>query len=262
MPRPCKRRRVCAEPSCGHFGPKTGGEEPRQVVVMTLDEFETIRLIDLEQKTQEQCAQFMNVARTTVQAIYSSARSKLAECLVLEKELKIEGGDYVLCDGSIKSTCGCGHPRCRWGEPSVESQEEQTMKIAVTYENGMIYQHFGHTAQFKIYEVQDGKVVKAQVVDTNGSGHGALAGFLAAHQVDALICGGIGGGAQTALANAGIRLFGGVSGIADQAVEALLANSLDFNPDVHCDHHGEGHHHHHEGGECGSHGCGSHKCGE
>ena len=74
------------------------------------------------------------------------------------------------------------------------------MKIAVTYENGNVFQHFGHTEQFKLYDVQDGKVVSSQVVDTNGSGHGALAGFLAAHQVEALICGGIGGGAQMALA--------------------------------------------------------------
>ena len=89
------------------------------------------------------------------------------------------------------------------------------MKIAVTYENGNVFQHFGHTEQFKLYDVQDGKVVSSQVVDTNGSGHGALAGFLAAHQVEALICGGIGGGAQMALAQAGIRLYAGCSGDAD-----------------------------------------------
>ena len=78
------------------------------------------------------------------------------------------------------------------------------MKIAVTYENGQIFQHFGHTAQFKLYEVEDGKIVREAVVDTNGSGHGALAGLLAQSGVDTLICGGIGGGAQMALAQAGI----------------------------------------------------------
>ena len=96
------------------------------------------------------------------------------------------------------------------------------MKIGVTYENGQIFQHFGHTEQFRVYEVQDGKVVSSTVVDTNGSGHGALAGFLKEQQVDTLICGGIGAGAQNALAAAGIRLYGGVSGDADAAVEALL----------------------------------------
>lgn len=129
------------------------------------------------------------------------------------------------------------------------------MKIAVTYENGEIFQHFGHTETFKIYDIADGKVVSAEVVDTNGSGHDALAGFLVAHGVDTLICGGIGGGAQNALAQAGIRLFGGVSGNADEAVNALLAGNLGYNPNVHCDHHD-----HEAGHSCGDHGCGSHSC--
>ena len=131
------------------------------------------------------------------------------------------------------------------------------MKIAVTYENGQIFQHFGHTAQFKLYEVEDGKIVNAEVVDTNGSGHGALAGLLSALNADVLICGGIGGGAQIALAQAGIKLFGGVYGDADEAVEAFLANSLNYDPEAKCDHHD---HHHGEGHTCGSHGCGS-NCG-
>ena len=130
------------------------------------------------------------------------------------------------------------------------------MKIAVTYENGEIFQHFGHTEAFKIYDIADDKVVSAEVVDTNGSSHGALAGFLVAHGVDTLICGGIGGGAQNALAQAGIRLFGGVSGNADEAVNALLAGNLGYDPDVHCNHHD----HHGEGHSCGDHGCGSHSC--
>ena len=85
------------------------------------------------------------------------------------------------------------------------------MKIAVTYDNGEIFQHFGHTEQFKLYDIENGKVTDSEVVGTNGSGHGALAGFLAQHQVQVLICGGIGGGAQNALAQAGIKLFGGCS---------------------------------------------------
>ncbi len=141
------------------------------------------------------------------------------------------------------------------------------MKIAITYENGQIFQHFGHTECFKVYDVADGRVQSAQVVGTNGTGHGALAGLLRLQGVDTLICGGIGGGAQMALAEAGIRLFGGVSGDADQAVEALLNGTLEYNANVTCDHHGE---HHggncgeHHGGGCGGHhgGCGSHRCGE
>jgi len=133
------------------------------------------------------------------------------------------------------------------------------MKIAVTYENGQIFQHFGHTEQFKLYEVEDGKIVKEEVVGTNGSGHGALAGFLTEKGVKALICGGIGGGAQSALAEAGIKLYGGVTGDADAACKALVEGNLGYNPDVKCSHHD---HEHGEGGHtCGNHGCGSHSCG-
>jgi len=129
------------------------------------------------------------------------------------------------------------------------------MKIAVTYENGQIFQHFGHTEQFKIYTAENGKILDSKVIDTNGSGHGALAGLLSALGVDALICGGIGGGAQMALAEAGIKLYGGVSGSCDAAAEALLDGTLGFNPNVKCDHHD----HHGEGHTCGDHGCG-HNC--
>ena len=132
------------------------------------------------------------------------------------------------------------------------------MKIAVTYENGQIFQHFGHTEQFRIYYAENGKVVSSEVIDTNGSGHGALAGLLSALNVDAIICGGIGGGAQTALAQAGIKLYGGVSGNADDAVNALLGGNLGYNPDVKCSHHE--HEHGEDGHTCGSHGCGNHSC--
>lgn len=135
------------------------------------------------------------------------------------------------------------------------------MRLAVTYENGMVFQHFGHTEQFKVYDIVDGKVAEAQVVGTDGNGHGALAGVLSVLKVDTLICGGIGGGAQAALAEAGIRLYGGVSGSADEAVEALLEGRLAYNPDVRCGGHG----HHGEGHSCGGHGphgeghsCGGH----
>ena len=130
------------------------------------------------------------------------------------------------------------------------------MIIAVPYENGLIFQHFGHTGAFKVYNVQDEKVTSEQIVPTNGSGHGALAGFLQGLGVNLLICGGIGGGAKTALAQAGIQVMGGVTGSADQAVADYAAGSLRYNPDVQCSHHLGEHEH-----TCGDHGCGSHSCG-
>lgn len=134
------------------------------------------------------------------------------------------------------------------------------MKIAVTYDNGNVFQHFGHTEQFKIYTIENNMVASSEVVSTNGSGHGALAGFLLANGVDTLICGGIGGGAQSALAEAGIKLYGGVSGSADAAVFALLAGNLGYDPEIKCDHH-EHEHGNGDGHSCGSHGCGSGSCG-
>ena len=132
------------------------------------------------------------------------------------------------------------------------------MKIAVTYDNGQIFQHFGHTEQFKIYTVENGKIIASEIVDTNGSGHGALAGLLYHIGADVLICGGIGGGAQMALAQAGIKLFGGLKGDADQAVEHFVAGILAYDPNAKCDHHGD---HHHEDHQCGDHGCGGSNCG-
>ena len=124
------------------------------------------------------------------------------------------------------------------------------MIIAVTYADGQIFQHFGHTQAFKLYEIENDTVLAARIVETNGSGHGTLAGFLTGQGVDVLICGGIGGCARLALAEAGIRLFGGVSGDADDAVEALLSGQLMYNPNVRCNHH------EHNGGHiCGNHSC-------
>lgn len=130
------------------------------------------------------------------------------------------------------------------------------MKIAVTYDNGQVFQHFGHCENFKIYETEDKKIVSSEVVSAVGSGHGALAGFLQNHHVQALICGGIGGGARVALADIGMQLYPGVTGDADASVEALLEGTLAYNPDTMCSHH-----HHAEGHDCGSHSCGEDKHG-
>ena len=254
MPRPRKCRKVCHMPKVCNFVP-VGQDENQATVVLTVDEFEAIRLIDEQGFSQEECSSYMQVARTTAQAIYNTARAKIATALVEGMPLRIEGGDYRLCEGK-EDVCHCGGcQRHRYGDQFQEKGEKQ-MRIAVTYEDGNIFQHFGHSEQFKLYDVEDGKIVNTQVVDTNGQGHGALAGFLTGAKVDVLICGGIGGGAQNALAQAGIQLYGGVAGSCDAAVEALLANNLGYNPNVECSHHGHG-----EGHSCGGHSCGEDKHG-
>ena len=131
------------------------------------------------------------------------------------------------------------------------------MKIAVTYENGNIFQHFGRTEYFKVYEVEDGKILSSEVISSNGIGHGALAGLLADRDIRTLICGGLGGGALNALTGAGIEVCAGASGDADAAVEAYLKGEL-TDSGANCDHHGEGHtcgHHEGEDHEC----CGGHE---
>lgn len=254
MPRPRKCRKVCHMPKVCNFVP-VGQDENQAAVVLTVDEFEAIRLIDEQGFSQEECSSYMQVARTTAQAIYNTARAKIATALVEGMPLRIEGGDYRLCEGK-EDVCHCGGcQRHRYGDQFQEKGAKQ-MRIAVTYEDGNIFQHFGHSEQFKLYDVEDGKIVNTQVVDTNGQGHGALAGFLTGADVDVLICGGIGGGAQNALAQAGIQLYGGVAGSCDAAVEALLANNLGYNPNVQCSHHGHG-----EGHSCGGHSCGEDKHG-
>lgn len=124
-------------------------------------------------------------------------------------------------------------------------------RLAVTYENGEVFQHFGHTEEFKVYEVEDGKIINSEIIGSNGSGHGALAGFLEKKKIDVLICGGIGGGAQAALAERGIELCTGASGNADEAVKAYLSGEL-VNTGANCNHHGDGH-------SCGEHSCGNHE---
>jgi len=114
VPRPRKWRKVCCLPDSNRFGPLDYSANEANIVIMTVDEYETIRLIDLDGLTQEECANQMNISRTTVQGIYDEARKKLADSLVNGKNLSIKGGEYQLCDG-LGNGCGrggCRHHRC------------------------------------------------------------------------------------------------------------------------------------------------------
>ncbi len=178
----------------------------------------------------------MGVARTTVTAMYENARKKLITAVVEGKRLSIAGGNIEI-DRERNIL-----------EVSMNEKGDKTMRVAVTYDNGNVFGHFGRTEQFKVYDIEDGKVVNSQILGTNGEGCGALAGILNIAIVDALICGGIGGGAQRALQEAGIKLYAGASGSTDAAVEALIAGTLDASGEANCDHHD---HEHGEGHSCG-----------
>lgn len=238
LPRPMKCRKIDQMPVFRSFSPDD--TEARENVYMSVDEFEALRLMDDEGLTQEQCAEKMNVARTTVTAIYDSARRKTANAMVYGKRLLIIGGNCVYTPSKPPE--------------KLMTKGKGTMRIAVTYQNGEIFEHFGHTEQFKLYDVEDGKITAEQIIDTDGCGHGALAGFLKASKVDALICGGIGMGAQMALHDVDISLYGGVKGSADEAVRKFVDGKLEFDPEIKCDHHehhGEKCGHKHEGKDCG-----------
>lgn len=240
MPRRQRCRLIGGYPDNWGFSPQEASSAAP--VVLSLDEFETVRLLDREGMTQEQCASLMGVSRTTVTSIYDSARKKLAEALVEGKGILIGGG-----------SCALSRPM----PENITQKEKDTMRIAVTYEDGQIFQHFGHTSQFKLYDAENGVITAQQVLQSGASGHGALAGLLKSAQVDALICGGIGGGARMALEEAGISLYAGVSGAADDAARALAEGKLEYSPDATCHEHDHG-----EGHDCYSHSHGCHTHGE
>ena len=240
MPRTTKCRRIYGFPDYYSYIPEDADAGSIETIMLSLDEFETIRLLDNEDLNQEECAVRMGVARTTVTAMYESARKKIIGAIVKGKRLCIAGGNIEIDrERNVLSV-------------DIKSKGAKTMRVAVTYDNGNVFGHFGRTEQFKVYDIEDGKIVSSKILDTNGEGCGALAGILNIADVDALICGGIGGGAQMALEEAGIKLYAGASGSTDAAVEALIAGTLDASGEANCDHHN------HE--EAHGHSCGHGRC--
>lgn len=231
-----KLRRVGIIPEYRGFTPD--GLASGDAINMTVDELEVLRLCDLGGLSQEEVAQHMGIARATVAAICSRAHRKVANALVNGRAIVIEGGNIAY---SPITTTTAAWP----------AKEVDTMRVATTYDNGNIFMHFGRSEQFKIYDIQYGKVLNEQVVGTDGTGHGALAGLLANGGVDTLICGGIGGGAINALTQAGITVYAGAQGSCDACVEALIAGTLAQTGKATCDCHGHDHEH---GESCGCHG--------
>lgn len=218
MPRPRKSRKVCHFPRNLSFSPTEfiGEKVP---VLLTVDEYETIRLIDLEGFSQEECGEWMGVARTTVQMIYASARKKLAQMLVEGRPLRIEGGDYRLCDGAKE----CSQPICfkqyyakGYGKPTA------SRRIAVPYEAGKIRRDFESAQQIKIYDIRENQILASRLVDAGETDSRMLPGILTALQTDVLICDQISGGTKLALEAGGIHLITGIYGEADMVIAEKL----------------------------------------
>lgn len=241
MPRIMKCRKICFEPTNKYFFPK---EDTEEAIIFSMEEIEALRLVDKEEMEQTQAAQIMEVSRATFQRILYTARYKSADALSQGKMIKIEGGNY-----QVSNQCNC-HKKC--SRCINQNLGGSQMKIAVTTENGMVFQHFGHSKEFTIYEVENEKVKSKENLDTGASGHGALADVLKLNSVDILICGGIGAGAKNALREKRIEIVPGVEGKADEMVVKYLSGEKIGNPDLVCTHH----HEHGEEGDCAHNGCG------
>ena len=246
MARPLKKRTVCP----GIRGYCFHGNDDSRPVELPVDELEALRLCDLETRSQEAAAGEMNISRGTLQRLLYSARRKIAFALLYGRTIRTEGRS--------DSKAVCRKRCCRYCAETyrqIPGTGGNTMKIAVTCENNEVFQHFGHTPEFAIFSVEDGHIVSKRNLSCGETGHGALAGLLKDDGVDLLICGGIGGGAQMALAEAGVQLIGGAAGNVDEVVAAFLKGELDVNPDFLC--------HHHDGDaghKCGEHHCGNGHC--
>ena len=246
MARPQKERKVCP----GIRGYRFRGSDDAQVVKIPMDELEALRLCDLEEHSQERAAGEMDISRGTLQRLLYSAHKKIAFALLYGRTLQTEGRHAP--------ETVCRERDCRFCAETyrkIPKTGGKSMKIAVTCENNEVFQHFGHTPEFAVFTVEEGKIVSKRILPCGDTGHGALAGLLKEGGVDLLICGGIGGGAQMALAEAGVKLIGGAAGNVDEVVAAFLKGELSVDPNFQC--------HHHDGGsghKCGDHSCGNGHC--
>ena len=250
MPRPEKQRHICPLTDARRFS--TDGNAP--ALTIRADEREALRLCDLEELSQQEAAARMGISRGTLQRLLYSAHRQIAFALVRGRSINLDPPTAGRC----AEAGGCGK-RCRFCRKNrkITSTGGKTMIIAVTSANGEVFQHFGHTPEFTIYETKGDELLGPRVIPTGEKGHGALADILDALGVEVLICGGIGGGAQMALDEIGVQVVGGASGRVADVVAAYLKGELEVNPDFRC------HHHDHDSGhKCGEHGCGEHRCGD
>ncbi|MEG1980617.1 MAG: NifB/NifX family molybdenum-iron cluster-binding protein, partial [Victivallaceae bacterium] len=227
MARPIKERIIC--PQMQEYCFLSG--KIADPLLIPVDELEALRLCDLEEKSQGEAADLMRISRGTLQRLLYAAHRKIAFALL--------NGNPIITQGNEKEM-ECGRQNCRFCSRKYKQRSIQgvtTMKFAVTCEDGMVFQHFGHTPEFAVFTVENNQIVNKDILSCGESGHGALAGLLQQDGIELLICGGIGGGAQMALAEAGIKLIGGASGLVDEVAANFMADKLQVNPDFHCNHH-------------------------
>ena len=222
MPRPRKCRMVCRLPGASEFVPLDGRKDASPIV-LTVDEFEALRLIDGEDYSQEQCGEQMHIARATVQQIVDSARKKISFALVEGRPLKILGGEYRLCEGGA-ARCGCCRAGC--GRCLRNRKEGFAMRIAVAANGNEVSGHFGHCENFWLYDVENQAIVKEESSPNPGHRPGFLPNFLGDHGANVVIAGGMGESAAGIFAHRNIETILGASGDARTAAEAYLRGEL------------------------------------
>lgn len=224
MPRPSRTRRIFECPQYLEFAPVD--DASHDIVTLTMDEYEVIYLVDYEHQTHVECAKCMDISRTTVTEIYERARFKIADSIVNGKRILIAGGNYRISDVE-ESACYKSKRFNPHANELIEEKAEDTMRIAVTIaKDGSIFQHFGRSEEFKIYDIKEKRIVNSLVISTNGVSHGALVGFLMEAHVDVLICGGLGRGARVALNESGVELYPGIKGNVDDVIQLYLHDAL------------------------------------
>lgn len=242
MPRKPSQKTIRSTPPARVFNPTESDPVSAQGgITLLLEEWETLRLVDYAGLDQTMAALSMGISRQSVQMLLSSARSKLARVVVEGLPL------YIL-----------GDPKDIGSNQSPLSKRKTSMKIAVTTQHTQVFPHFGRTPEFYVVTAEEGKIVEERIIPAPAEGHGALVGFLVSQDVDALICGGIGGGAVNSLRAAGIQIYAGASGSVKEQVLSLLSGQLPQQGDANCDHHDEHDHNHHHDHDRGGHGCGHH----
>ena len=243
MPRPIKRRHVCCLPNSCRFGAldRTASDD---VVIMTVDEYEAIRLIDLEGLTQEECAKEMNVARTTVQGIYNEARRKVADFIVNGSNLEIDGGEYVLCGGKHEHRY-CHRHECNKCE---RTKEDKTMKIAIPVEEKRtdieVCMSYGRTPYFAIYDMETREF---SYIDNSAAAASGGAGIRASQDlinagVTHVIVTRLGENAADVLLADNITIYKCNNGTIVDNIKAFEAHELEELTSFHAGFHG-----HHEG---------------
>lgn len=239
MSRPRKCRKVCQLPAAREFRP--AGEFPcKAAVILTVDEYEAIRLIDRQGFSQEECGAYMQVARTTVQAIYNSARKKLADALVGGLSLRIEGGDYQLCDGT-EEYCGCGGcRRHRRRCAQMNGKEDETMRIAIPLDENRqdTCIVLARAPYFLLREDGKDTVVENPAAQARGGAGIQAAQFLVDQGVGALVTVRCGQNAADVFKAAGMKIYKSVSKAAADDLAALEEGRLRELTEFHGGFHG------------------------